>query len=205
MLETKITYNNKIKLPGVDPLCADGMIHIRLRDYLEGETLVGFEQKLTYLIVKMFASLPIDVNDIHSDDFDKVWDKYYGMLLNNELFNRLLTGCQAFIPDFKGFKISKKYKRAGLKKPFDQFGIIDEMSCDTAFDIINSLAIDQLFSFVFSDNVTFQITKSEDRDYSKVYGKFVIKMNRAKKSDENVQAEQQYPEGYEPVDLWDND
>lgn len=188
------------RLAEVDPICSDGYLHIRFRDYENECDIVGFEQKLTYLITTIFNKgfyfMEIPDRDKTSKDFKYIWDKYSEKFLNSSHISELLDELKVMYPGLKGIKLYPNYRKDGYKDAMRQFGSVAEGAypalhsdngsdgrCFSFFFLISSFSTPSSFkirNFLFDDKCYLKISELKTYD---VYSKFVNRKNRKVKVD----------------------
>ena len=105
-------------------LCSDRKIHIRLRDYNKPEVIVGFINKLTYLVTYLVNSgCTASLESMRENP-----DKYLSTFCeNDESFLHLVDFIKSSLHDsrYSGIKVTKVYRKKKVNKP-NSFGIISD-------------------------------------------------------------------------------
>lgn len=163
---------------GIDFLCVDGKIHVRLRDYDHPETIRGFVDKLTFVVTYLINAESGSMGDMtaegfisefcsHSADFTSL-SQAVGSLLHE--------------PRYKGIQVSKAYRKKNKGPTAGPLGSISKGAAplvdgslygDLAY-FLEEMRLD-LYSFLFDDAYSIQI---QERAEEASYAKFANKLNR---------------------------
>lgn len=140
-------------------LCSDRKIHIRLRDYNKPEVIVGFINKLTYLVTYLVNSgCTASLESMRENP-----DKYLSTFCeNDESFLHLVDFIKSSLHDsrYSGIKVTKVYRKKKVNKP-NSFGIISDgaMPVEDGYKLgdlsffIGEFRI-PLYEFLFNDAYT---------------------------------------------------
>ena len=169
---------------GINFLCSDGKIHIRLRDYDHEEVIHGFINKLTYLLtyeIKRLEQVSTNGSDIISAYQQGGHYKELEDFIRNVLHE----------DNFTGIKISENYRRIKNYNKLGSFakgtfpvkklegGLETYVSTRSAF--LGYLGdFTDLHTFLFND--AFEIVICKDNATNDTYSKFVKKETRKSKS-----------------------
>lgn len=162
---------------GIDFLCIDDKVHIRLRDYDRPESIKGFINKLTFLLTYLANASNNSAAELNPDEHISLFCD------NSEDFRMIVNSLKRNLePRFSGIKLTKAYRKKG-RGP--KAGPLGSMTVGTAPLIDGKLYGDlkyfldsirlSLDTYLFDDAYSIQIQPAAE---GASYAKFANKLNR---------------------------
>lgn len=198
-LEIELGFNPSIETRGwekINPLCSDNRFHVRFRDYNKEETIIGIEQKLTFLLTYAFDREFLFKANVILDDVDMSSHKLWGIL--RPLFLQYMEDTYNLqhllnfnMPMFKEIKLLKNYRKERFDSPIRVFGSISDnidtnaktiSGMDTIHNLLSRLNI-SLVQFLFDDRYYLTIKKPINMN---VYNKFTNRRRKVKQDNEGL-------------------
>lgn len=198
-MQIELGFNPSIKMrewEEINPLCSDNKFHIRFRDYEKEETIVGIEQKLTFLLTYAFnkeflykTNVIINGDEISSHT---LWGTYRKPFLQYmEDTYQLQKTLEVWLINFKELKLLKNYRKERFNSPLRIFGSISDIidsnaktisGMDTVYNLLDRLNTD-LLQFLFDDRIYLNIKKETEFN---VYDKFINRRKKPKQEEKGL-------------------
>lgn len=172
----KLVFDPTIKKTQINPVCSDGKLHIRFRDFKNEEIIDGFEKKLTLILTALVRDkVSIKMGDLVNSSFKSIWNDSIQQLTLNETYNKLIKSMQNQICDysFDMIKLTPNYRRKSYTNPWRQFGSVE---CDYSI-LFSELSTEQLVNIILDNRYYFVIEKPTTREPDK---KFLNKKHKKK-------------------------
>lgn len=166
---------------GINFLCSDGKLHIRLRDYDHEEVISGFINKLTYFVTYLFQRMPHPENVTNN-----IIEKFVKNDKSLSEFDSWLQSVFLLIGQkYKGLKISRNYRKiqTSYSTPIGSFlpgscPLKDGLTYGETTFFGDSLGMIPLEEFLLNESIDLVITKEVSKNN---YTKFVNKKKKVKK------------------------
>ena len=148
-----------------NPVCSDGYVHIKFRDYSKEQEIRGFESKMSYLVTYLmhYSIIPCDDMNIDSE-YER--NHFLTSLTNNAEYQTLETLLITAFTKFgcKGLKLNLHYSSKNKNKPFGRIpetvAVLNALKIGSIHILLETLGSIDITEFLFDDSITLHVARA---------------------------------------------